>query len=126
MCLAQRFTGENYNVFVLLGDGEMQEGQVWEAALGAAHHGTSRLIAIVDRNGFQLDGKVDDVLSNEPLDEKWRAFGWEVRSVDGHSYTELTETLSPPPAPGQPLLVIANTINGKVASFLEIVGKCHS
>ena len=93
MCLAQRYTGESYTVFALLGDGEMQEGQVWEAALSAAHHKASKLVAIIDRNGFQLDGKVDDVIGIEPLDEKWRSFGWEVHTVNGHDASALTELL---------------------------------
>ena len=96
MCLAGRITGQRYTVFVMLGDGEMQEGQVWEAALSAAAHKAGNLIAIVDRNGFQLDGKVDDVIGIEPLDEKWRAFGWETHLVDGHNVSAVTEASTPP------------------------------
>jgi transketolase len=122
MCLAQRFTGQSYGVFVLLGDGEMQEGQVWEAALAAAHHKASRLIAIVDRNGYQLDGKVDDVIGIEPLDEKWRAFGWEVHLVDGHDIVELTALLrrvKADTARQKPACIIARTLKGKGVSFME-------
>lgn len=122
MCLAQRFTGHSYDVFVLLGDGEMQEGQVWEAALGAAQHKTSRLIAIVDRNGYQLDGKVDDVVGIEPLDQKWRAFGWEVHVVDGHDIVALTALLrrvKADTARQTPVCIIARTLKGKGVSFME-------
>lgn len=122
MVLAQKFTGETYNVFALLGDGEMQEGQVWEAALSAAHHKAGRLVAIVDRNGFQLDGKVDDVIGIEPLDEKWRAFGWEVHVVDGHNIAELTEVLRRVKADTErtrPACIIAKTLKGKGVSYME-------
>lgn len=122
MCLAQRNTGEEYDVFALLGDGEMQEGQVWEAALSAAHHKANRLIAIVDRNGYQLDGKVDDVLSIEPLDEKWRSFGWQVHVVDGHDLSALTTVLRKVKADRkreQPVCIIAKTVKGKGVSYME-------
>ena len=83
--LGRRLPNRGFTTFVMLGDGEMQAGQVWEAATFAAHHGLSRLhLAIADRSGFRLDGKVEDVVGIEPLDDKWRAFGWEVHVVDGH------------------------------------------
>ena len=82
MALGGRMSQRDFNVFVMLGDGEMQEGQVWEAALFAAHHKLSRLVAVIDRNGYQLDGKVDDVIGVESLRDKWQAFGWEVHEVD--------------------------------------------
>jgi transketolase len=122
MCLAQRFTGEVYDVFVMLGDGEMQEGQVWEAAMSAAHHKAKHLIAIVDRNGFQLDGSVDDVIGIEPLDEKWRAFGWEVHVIDGHNIAEVTEILRRVKADetrDKPVCIIAKTVKGKGVSYME-------
>jgi transketolase len=122
MCLAQRFTGEVYDVFVMLGDGEMQEGQVWEAAMSAAHHKANHLIAIVDRNGFQLDGSVDDVIGIEPLDEKWRAFGWEVHVIDGHNIAEVTEILRRVKADetrDKPVCIIAKTVKGKGVSYME-------
>ncbi len=122
MCLAQRVTGRRYTVFALLGDGEMQEGQVWEAALSAAAHKAASLIAIVDRNGFQLDGRVDDVIDIEPLDEKWRAFGWEVHVVDGHNIAALVELLRRLKADttrDRPACVIAKTVKGKGVSYME-------
>jgi transketolase len=122
MVLAQRWTGEDYKVFCMMGDGEMQEGQVWEAAICAAQHKAKNLIAIVDRNGYQLDGKVDDVMNIEPLDEKWRAFGWEVHVVDGHDVAATTELLRRVRADDErqvPCCIIAKTVKGKGVSYME-------
>lgn len=122
MLLGARFQKRDFNAFVLLGDGEMQEGQVWEAALSAASHGLSNLIAIVDRNGFQLDGKVDDIIAVEPLDEKWRAFGWEVHSVNGHDMHALTTLLRQVKADktrNRPCCIIARTVKGKGIDYME-------
>lgn len=122
MALGGRMSGRDFNVFVMLGDGEMQEGQVWEAALFAAHNRLSRLVAIVDRNGYQLDGKVDDVMGVESLPDKWRAFGWEVHEVDGHNLSALTallRRLRADDARARPACVIARTIKGKGVSYME-------
>ena len=122
MTLAQRWTGEDYRVFCMRGDGEMQEGPVWEAATFAVQHRLSNLIAIVDRNGFQLDGRVDDVMGIEPLDEKWRAFGWEVHEVDGHDLAAVTKTLRRLRADdtrSRPVCLIARTVKGKGVSYME-------
>ena len=122
MVLAQLWTGENYTVFCMMGDGEMQEGQVWEAAMGAAQHKARNLVAIIDRNGYQLDGKVDDVMNVEPLDEKWRAFGWEVHVVDGHDIVATTELLRRVKADAErqaPCCIIAKTSKGKGVSYME-------
>jgi len=122
MALGGRMSGRDFNVFVMLGDGEMQEGQVWEAALFAAHNRLSRLVAIVDRNGYQLDGKVDDVMGVESLADKWRAFGWEVHEVDGHNLSVLTSLLRrlrADDARAGPACVIARTIKGKGVSYME-------
>lgn len=122
MLLAARWRRQSFNAFVLLGDGEMQEGQVWEAALAAASHGLSNLIAIVDRNGYQLDGQVDDIIAVEPLDEKWRAFGWEVHVVDGHDLSALTTLLRRVKADGErrrPCCIIARTVKGKGIDYME-------
>jgi transketolase len=122
MAVAQRWTGKKYTVFCMMGDGEMQEGQVWEAALVAAQNKLGNLIAIVDRNGYQLDGRVDDVMAIEPLDEKWRAFGWEVHTVDGHdiaAVTELLRRLRADETRARPAMVIAKTIKGKGVSYME-------
>jgi transketolase len=122
MVLGGRFLGQDFTTFVMLGDGEMQEGQVWEAAIAAAHHKANRLIAIVDRNGYQLDGAVDDVMGIEPLDKKWEAFGWEVHTVDGHDVAELTallRRLRADTSRTQPVCVIAKTLKGKGVSYME-------
>jgi len=122
MAVGGRMNGRDFNVFVMLGDGEMQEGQVWEAALFAAHNRLSRLIAIVDRNGYQLDGKVDDVMGVESLKEKWQAFGWEVHEVDGHNLAELTallRRLRDDDSRARPACVIARTVKGKGVTYME-------
>jgi transketolase len=122
MVLAQRWTGEDYKVFCMMGDGEMQEGQVWEAAINAAQHKARNLIAIIDRNGYQLDGRVDDLMNIEPLDDKWRSFGWEVHTVDGHDVAEVTECLRRVRADDertQPCMIIARTSKGKGVSYME-------
>lgn len=122
MVLAQRWTGENYKVFTMMGDGEMQEGQVWEAAISAVQHKASNLIAIVDRNGYQLDGRVDDVMNIEPLAEKWRAFGWEVHEIDGHDIIAVTELLRRVRADSEreiPCCIIAHTKKGRGVSYME-------
>jgi len=122
MALGGRMHQRPYHVFVMLGDGEMQEGQVWEAALFAAHNKLSHLIAIIDRNGYQLDGKVDDVMGVESLRDKWTAFGWEVHEVDGHDLHALTHTLRRLKTDGtrqKPACLIARTVKGKGVSFME-------
>ncbi|MGV3550949.1 transketolase [Rhizobium sp.] len=122
IAIAQRWTGKDYSVFCMMGDGEMQEGQVWEAALFAAQNKLGKLIGIVDRNGFQLDGRVDDVMGIEPLDEKWRSFGWEVHTVDGHdiaAVTELLRRLRADDTRQQPAMVISKTVKGKGVSYME-------
>lgn len=125
MALAARMDQSPTRVFTLLGDGELAEGSNWEAAQAAAHYRLDRLVAILDHNGLQITGKTRDVMSNEPLTDKWTAFGWHVRQVDGHDYAALTTALTTPPPEGQPLCLIANTIKGKGISFMENVGKWH-
>ncbi|GAB1576304.1 transketolase [Bordetella petrii] len=122
MALGGRMQDLPFSVFVMLGDGEMQEGQVWEAAQFAAHHRLGRLVAIVDRNGYQLDGKVDEVIGVEPLKDKWTAFGWETHEVDGHDLRALTGLLArlkADTARARPACVIARTVKGKGVSFME-------
>jgi transketolase len=125
MALAAKMNGDAFRVFTLLGDGELAEGSNWEAAMAAAHHRLDNLTAILDHNTLQITGPTRDVMSNEPLDEKWRAFGWEVRTVSGHDYAELTAALTAPPPAGRPLFIIANTVKGRGVSFMENVGKWH-
>jgi transketolase len=116
---------KDFRVFVLLGDGELAEGSNWEAAMAAAHYDLDNLIAIVDHNTLQITGRTHDVCSNEPLDEKFKAFNWEVRVVDGHSIPQLTDVLSQRGDDGKPLCVIANTTKGKGVSYMEDVAKWH-
>jgi transketolase len=122
MVLAGRVTGHDYTAFALLGDGEQNEGQVWEAAMSAAHHKAGRLVAIVDRNRYCLDGEVDEVMGIEPLADKWKAFGWDVHEVDGHDPAALLGVLKPiaeREAPTKPAVVIAHTVKGKGVPFME-------
>lgn len=103
--------------FVLLGDGECNEGSVWESALSAAHFGLSNLVAIVDKNGLQYDGQTDEVLRLGDLAKKWESFGWEARTVDGHNVTELIRAFAD--LPQRPTVVIAETVKGKGVPFME-------
>jgi len=125
MALAAKMDAAPYRVFTLLGDGELAEGSNWEAGLAAAHYKLDNLVAILDHNTLQITGHTRDVMSNEPLDEKWRAFGWTVRTVNGHDYAALTQALTDPAEPGKPTFIIANTTKGKGVSFMENVGKWH-
>jgi transketolase len=121
MALGGRLGNRDFDVFVLLGDGELQEGQVWEAAMSAAHHRADRLIAIVDRNGYSLDGKVDDVMGIEPLADRWRSFGWECQEVDGHDVRALLDCLTSLRHEDRkgPAVVIAHTVKGKGVAHME-------
>ena len=125
MALAGKMDNAPYRVFTLLGDGELAEGSNWEAGLAAAHYKLDNLIAILDHNTLQITGHTHRVMSNEPLDEKWRSFGWTVRTVNGHDYAELTRALSDSPEPGKPTFIIANTVKGKGVSFMENIAKWH-
>jgi transketolase len=125
MALAGKMDAAPYRVFTLLGDGELAEGSNWEAAMAAAHYRLDNLTAIIDHNTLQITGRTREVCSNEPLDEKFRAFGWAVKVVNGHSFAELTDVLSKPAEAGKPTCVIANTIKGKGVSFMEDVAKWH-
>ena len=122
MALAARMTHKDFHTFVMIGDGELQEGQVWSAALFGAHHRLSRLIGIIDRNGYQLDGSVDDILGVEPIVEKFESFGWETHVVDGHSVSDLAtlfRALKANTSRDCPAMVIAETVKGKGVSYME-------
>jgi transketolase len=120
MAYAAKLEDAKHRVLVLLSDGECDEGSVWEAALFASHYGLDRLIAIIDYNKIQSLGPVADTLALEPFRQKWEAFGWAVREVDGHDYRQLVGALSSlPAAVGKPTCVIAHTIKGKGVSFME-------
>jgi transketolase len=120
VALAGRIDEQDYRVYVLLGDGECNEGQVWEAAMATAHYNVDNLTAIVDNNGQQIDGWNCDVMSLDPFAAKWQSFGWKVIEVDGHSIPELiTAFKEAPKVKGQPTVIIAHTIKGKGVSFME-------
>jgi transketolase len=125
MALAGKMDSASYRVFTLLGDGELAEGSNWEAAMSAAHYKLDNLTAIIDHNTLQISGRTRDVMSNEPIDEKFRAFGWAVKIVSGHNFAELTDTLSKPAEIGKPTCVIANTVKGRGVSFMEDAAKWH-
>ena len=116
--IASRLSGQNWRTFVVLGDGELQEGSNWEAAMAADHRGLDNLIAIVDRNRLQQGARTEDTNRLDPLADKWMAFGWEAVEVDGHDHHALHDVLTRPQQ-GKPLCVIANTIKGKGVSFIE-------
>lgn len=120
MALAGKRDRLSYRVFVMLSDGECDEGSTWEAALFAPHHHLDNLIAIVDYNKIQSFGRVNDVLGLSPFAAKWESFGWEVCEIDGHDHAQIEQTLSRVPlANGKPTCVIANTVKGKGVSFME-------
>ncbi len=118
--LAARVSARSYRVYVLLGDGECDEGQVWEAAMAAAHFRLDNIVAIVDHNGLQIDGWNCDVMNLEPLNKKWESFGWSVIEIDGHDYAQIFDGLARARlVKGQPAVIIARTIKGKGVSFME-------
>jgi len=120
VALAGRLNTQKYGVYVLLGDGECDEGQVWEAAMAAAHFKVDNLVAIVDNNGLQIDGWNRDVMNLDPFSEKWQAFDWHVIEVDGHDLTQLIDAFKQAKlVKGQPTVIIAHTIKGKGVSFME-------
>ena len=110
---------DNY-VYALLGDGELQEGQVWEAAMSAAHYKLDNLIAFLDNNGLQIDGNIDDVLSPNPIDAKFAAFGWQVLVIDGHDFKQIADAVAAAKAEkGRPTMIVAKTVKGKGVSYME-------
>lgn len=110
---------KNY-VYALLGDGELQEGQVWEAAMSAAHYKLDNLIAFVDNNGLQIDGNIDDVMSPNPIDAKFAAFGWHVLCIDGHDFQQIADAVAAAKAEkGRPTMIVAKTVKGKGVSYME-------
>jgi len=125
MALAAKRDGHDVRVVTLLGDGELAEGSNWEGAMAAAHHRLDNLTAIVDHNALQISGPTRDVCSNEPLDAKFAAFGWDVRRVDGHDLAALEEALTRRGPAGVPVCVIADTVKGRGVSFMENVLTWH-
>ena len=120
MALSGKHYGEPYRVYTILGDGESQEGQVWEAAMFAAHYKLDNLVAILDLNGLQIDGDITKVMNPTPHDEKFLAFGWNVVTINGHDFSEIEAALNnAKEVKGKPTLVIAKTIKGRGVSFME-------
>lgn len=126
MALAARLDGRASRTYVVLGDGEIQEGQIWEAAMFAPFHKMDNIVAIVDYNRIQLDGFVKDIMEVAPLAEKWRSFGWNVLDIDGHSIPALQEAFAnAAETKAKPTCIIANTVKGKGVSFMENNPKFH-
>jgi len=126
MALACRLDGLKSNIFVLLGDGELQEGQIWEAAMTSSHYHLSNLVAIVDRNMLQCDGTTEDIMSLEPLKEKFESFGWKVYELDGHNVEQLQKVLREArDYEASPSIIIAKTIKGKGVPCMEGVCSWH-
>jgi transketolase len=120
MALGGRLDKRDYRVYCLVGDGEAQEGQIWEAAMGAAHYKLDHVTAILDRNSFQIDGETEEIMGLEPLAEKWRAFGWQVYEIDGHDLKQIVTALDEAgKVEGRPQMIIAKTVKGKGISFME-------
>ena len=120
MALAGKVSGGSYRVYCAVGDGESEEGQVWEAAMFAAHYKLDNLTVFLDLNGLQIDGKITDVMNPTPHDEKFAAFGWNVITIDGHDFNEIEAAVNAAKAcRGKPTAIIAKTVKGKGVSFME-------
>ena len=118
---ASKLRGDGATIFTIIGDGESQEGQIWEAAMFAAHHKLDNLIAFTDKNGYQIDGGVGEICGIDPLDKKWEAFGWNVKTVDGHDTAQISRATAAAKKRknGKPSMIILKTVKGKGVSFIE-------
>ncbi|WP_281413952.1 transketolase [Clostridium polyendosporum] len=126
MALAGKIDKKNYRVYTLLGDGELEEGQVWEAAMAAAHYKLDNLTAFVDFNGLQIDGKIQDVMNPAPIDEKFKAFGWHVINADGHDIEGLINVIEEAKSTkNKPTVIVCKTVKGKGVSFMENEASWH-
>ena len=119
MALSGKISEKTYRVWSILGDGESQEGQVWEAAMFAAHYGLNNLSIFVDFNGLQIDGAVTEVMNPTPLDEKFKAFGWNVCVIDGHDFDQIDAAVKAAKSSDKPFAIIAKTVKGKGVSYME-------
>lgn len=120
MALSGKLDNDIYRVYTILGDGELEEGQVWEAAMFAAHYQLDNLVAVIDNNGLQIDGKISEVMSPYPIDEKFRAFGWHVIVIDGHDFNEIEKAFDEAErVANQPVAIILRTTKGKGVSYME-------
>lgn len=120
-----RLSGTDRRCFVVLGDGELQEGSIWEAVMAAGAHRLDQLVAVVDRNGLQITGPTEQAVGLEPLADRWRSFGWQAMDVDGHDPTQLKEALLAAPGGGRPTVVIAHTVKGKGLPYVEGQTRSH-
>ena len=126
MALAGKMDHKTYRVYTILGDGEIEEGQTWEAAMSAAKYQLDNLCAIVDVNGLQIDGKTADVMPSEPLDKKYEAFGWHVIKIDGHDFDQINAAFKEAQeTKGQPTVILAKTVKGKGISYMETNAGWH-
>ena len=126
MAKAAKLTGADYRVYAVLGDGEIQEGQVWEAAMFASHYNLDNLCNLVDNNGLQIDGSIEDVMSPYPIDEKFKAFGFHVINIDGHDFDQIESAYNEArTVKGKPTAIIAKTVKGKGVSFMENKASWH-
>ena len=126
MALAGKLDNSNYRVYCLLGDGEIDEGQVWEASMTASHYRLDNLCAILDHNGLQIDGPIEEVKNPLPLADKWVSFGWNTVEIDGHAIPQILEALDEVEAhEGQPSMIVAHTVKGKGVSFMENKAEYH-
>lgn len=126
MALAGKLDNAAYKVYAILGDGEIEEGQVWEAAMFAAHYKLDNLVAVVDNNGLQIDGKITDVCSPEPIDKKFEAFGWHVIIIDAHNFDEIEKAFNEADTiTGKPVVIIQKSVKGKGVSFMEDKASWH-
>ncbi len=125
MALSAKISEKKYRVWTILGDGESEEGQVWEAAMFAAHYGLNNLCAFVDFNGLQIDGPVTEVMNPTPLDKKFEAFGWNVITIDGHDFDQIEKAVNAAKTSSKPTAVIAKTIKGKGVSYMENAVSWH-
>ena len=126
MAISAKLSNDDYRVYTLLGDGEIQEGQVWEAAMFASHYQLDNLCVLVDNNGLQIDGNIKDVMSPYPIDEKFKAFGFHVINIDGHDFDQIEAALNEARSvKGQPTAIIAKTVKGKGVSFMENQASWH-
>lgn len=126
MALAGKVDKKDYRVYAALGDGEIQEGQIWEAAMAAGNYGLDNLTVFVDNNNLQIDGTIEEVMSPYPIDEKFRAFKWNVINIDGHDYAQIAQAIDmAKETKGKPTMIVARTVKGKGVSFMENNVKFH-
>jgi transketolase len=126
MALAGKLDKKDYRVYTIMGDGELEEGQVWEASMSAAHYKLDNLTAFIDNNGLQIDGNIEDVMNPGPIDKKFEAFGWNVLKINGHDYNEIINAIARAKEfKGKPTAIICSTIKGKGVSFMENKAEWH-